>query len=61
MPEEVLSQVKTRFKQKVQKAYRSAYRNLNNQIVGEEVELSYPLQGNLESRIPEVGGCRPEH
>ena len=56
MPEEVLSEVQNHFNQQVQKAYRSAYRNLNNKIVGEEVELSYPLENGLESRVPEVEG-----
>lgn len=56
MSEEVLSEVQNRFNQQVQKAYRSAYRNLNNKIVGEQVELSYPLENGLESRVPEVEG-----
>lgn len=55
MPEEdVLSDAKERFQIQVNRAYRSARRELNNQLVGEAVKLVYPFQEG-ESEGDRVG------
>lgn len=54
----VLAETREEFKEKMNKAYRGADRDLNQQLVGEEVRLSYPYAEGRTSgtRVPTVTG-----
>lgn len=58
MKNDVLEDARSRFKDKVNKAYRDAYDRLNKRVVGERVSLMYPYEeGKQEGpRIGEVQG-----
>lgn len=58
MPKEVLSDTREHFKEQLEKAYRTARRDLNNTVVGEKVSLMFPYQeGETEGpRAGEVQG-----
>ena len=54
----VLTEVKERFNEKLDKAYRGADRDLNQRLVGEEVKLIYPYEEGRTSgaRVESVTG-----
>ena len=58
MKNDFLEDARSRFNDKMNKAYRDAHDRLNKRVVGEKVELVYPYEEGEASgaRTPEVTG-----